>query len=296
MEHHHHQSSHIGITVLLNLIITIAQAIGGFVSGSVALLSDATHNFSDVLTLIISYIANRFSKREANNKHTFGYKRSEIMAAFFNSTTLIMLSFFIIYEAVEHFLSQAKIDSKWVIYLAILSIAVNGFSALLLKKDAEHNLNMKSAYLHLFGDMMTSIMVLIGGLAMKYFQWFWVDSVFSILIAFYLLFLSWEIFMKSIRILMQHTPENIDIEAIISQINGIEGVKNLHHIHVWQLTDHETMFESHLDMEHNLRITDFEAILQKIQAILADFDIHHSTIQPELTTADDKKLFQTHQP
>ena len=159
------------ISIILNLLITIAQIIGGFLSGSLALISDAVHNFSDVISLIISYIANKLSHKKKQTIHyTFGYKRAEIIAAFINASSLIIVAIFLGIEAIKRLNTPYKIESDLVIWLAILGVAVNGFSVLLLKKDAKHNLNMKSAYLHLLTDMLTSVAVFIGGLLMKFYE------------------------------------------------------------------------------------------------------------------------------
>ncbi len=290
--HHHHEVSgkNLGITIALNVFITVAEAIGGFITGSIALLSDATHNLSDVISLLVSYFANKLSKRKATENSTFGFKRSEIFAAFLNSTTLIVLAIFILVEAVKRLINPAPISADWVIYLALLSILVNGASVLFIKSDAEKNINMKSAYLHLFSDMLTSIAVLIGGLAMKYLQWFWVDAVFSIAIAVYLLYLSWDIFKTSLKIMMQFTPDGIDIPLIVAELEKINGIKNIHHVHIWQLSEHEIMFEAHADMAIDIPITKFEEILEQIDDTLHPFDIEHYTIQPEFSLNDNKNI------
>lgn len=291
-KHHHHEVSgkNLGITILLNVIITIAEAVGGFVSGSMALLSDAAHNLSDVISLLVSYGANRLAKREAGEKQTYGFKRSEILAAFINSSTLIVLAIFIIVEASQRLFTQPSISANLVIYLSLLCIVVNGLSALFIKKDAEKSMNMKSAYLHLFSDMLTSVAVLVGGLAMKYLQWFWVDSLFSIAIAIYLLYMSWEILKSSIKILMQFTPEAIDIFQVVSHLEKIEGIKNVHHVHLWQINEHELMFEAHVDLLRNVSIHEFDKMLEQIKAELLNFEITHFTIQPEFETNDNKQI------
>ena len=157
MSHHHHHNQIKGkrlfFTIILNAGITVAELIGGVLSGSISLISDAIHNFSDVLSLIISYVANRLSNREATDKQTFGYKRSEIIAAFFNSATLIVLAFYILYEAVKRLFEPVEISGDLVIWLALGSIVVNGLSVLFIKSDAHNNVNIKSAYLHLFGNV-----------------------------------------------------------------------------------------------------------------------------------------------
>lgn len=290
--HHHHEVSRksLGLAIVLNVMITAAEAVGGFISGSMALLSDATHNLSDVISLLVSYVANRLSKRKASESQTFGLKRSEIMAAFINSTTLIVLSVFILVGAAQRLISPDEISANWVIYLSLLSILVNGASVLFIKADAEESINMKSAYLHLFSDMLTSVAVLIGGLAMKYLQWFWVDAFFSIAIAIYLLYLSWDIFRTSLKILMQFTPAGIDVNLIVSELEGLEGIKNVHHVHAWQLGEHEIMFEAHTDLKNDIPISRFEEILEKIGAVLHRHSIEHFTIQPEFSVNDSKSI------
>jgi cobalt-zinc-cadmium efflux system protein len=289
---HHHEVSgkNLGLAILLNVGITLAQAIGGIISGSIALLSDAAHNFSDVLSLIISYLANRLSGREATDKQTFGFRRSEILAAFINSVTLIAIGIIILIEATQRLINPVTISSGWVIWLAIASIIVNGLSVLFIRKDSHDNLNIKSAYLHLFTDMLTSVAVLAGGLVMKYLHWYWADSVFSMAIAVYLIYMSWGIFRKSLRIIMQFTPEEIDIKKIASEIENIHGVKNIHHVHVWQINDHDLMFEAHIDVSEDSKVSGFEKILEKIKDILLKYNIDHSTIQPEFMADDNKQI------
>ncbi len=292
VNHQHNISGrNLGLAILLNVGITLAQAIGGIISGSMALLSDAAHNFSDVLSMVISYIANRLAKREATEKQTFGFRRSEILAAFINSVTLIIISVIILFEAIQRLVNPIPISANLVIYLAIAGILVNGISVLFIRDDSRKNMNMKSVYLHLLGDMLTSVAVLLGGLAMKYLQWFWTDSVFSIAIAFYLLYMSWGIVRSSLRIIMQFTPEEIDVQKIVKEIESIPGVKNIHHIHVWQLNEHDLMFEAHIDISEDIRVSGFERILDNIKAVLVNYNIDHSTIQPEFTVDDNKKIF-----
>ena len=291
-EPHHHEvtGKNLGWTILLNVVITLGEAIGGIISGSMALLSDAAHNFSDVLSLIISYVANKLSKRKATLRQTFGYRRSEIFAAFINSATLVVLSVLILIEGVQRLSETPEIDARWVIGLAIASIIVNGLSVLFIRNDARDSMNIKSAFLHLFGDMLTSVGVLIGGLAMAYLDWYWTDGFFSILIAAYLLYTSWSILKSSLKIIMQFTPENIEVEKIVKEVEELPQIKNLHHLHVWQINEHDVMFEAHADMNRNITISEFEAILEQIKTVLERFEITHYTIQPEYETSDNKEL------
>jgi cobalt-zinc-cadmium efflux system protein len=276
-------------SIILNLLITIAQVIGGFISGSLALISDALHNFSDVITLIFSLIANKLSRRKASIDHTFGFKRAELITAFVNAATLIIVALFLIYGAIERFYNPHIIKSGLVIWMALLGIVVNGISALMLKKDAEHNLNMKSAYLHLFTDMLASVAVLVGGLLMKYFGWFWVDSVMTILIAVYLIVVGIDLLKTSTKMLMLFTPEHIDIKEIVREVHKIRGVGKLHHIHVWHLNDDELHLEAHLDCSEDIKMSEFNNLLHQIEQVLfTQFHINHINIQPEFKKEDSK--------
>lgn len=276
--------------IVLNIGITVAQIIGGVVSGSVALLSDAAHNFSDVLALVFSYIAAKLSGRERTLKQTFGYKRAGIFAAFINASALMIVATILIREAIGRLMDPRPIEGIIVICLAALGILFNGVSAIMVKKGAESDINMRSAYLHLFTDMLTSIGVLIGGFAIRYLGWYWVDGVLTISISIYLIYSSWEIFYASIRIFMQFTPNQINIEEIALEVSKIEGVKNIHHVHVWKLDDQEMMFEAHLDLEQDFNISQFEQILEKVSVLLQSRDIHHFNIQPEWIRDDEKAL------
>jgi len=290
--HHHHEVSgkRLAITIFLNVLITLGELVGGIISGSMALITDAAHNFSDVLSLIISYVANRMAKRKPTAQQTFGYRRSEIIAAFANSVTLIVIALIIFYEAINRLADPIEIKSGWVIIMAGASILLNGVSVLLIKRDAKHNMNMRSAFLHLFSDMMTSVGVLASGLIMKFYNWYYADAIFSMLIASYLLYLSWAIFRDSLRILMQFTPENIDIESISKEISIIAGIRNIHHVHAWQLDDHKIIFEAHIDLDEDISVSQFETKLADIKKILLTNGIDHSNIQPEFNMKDDKAL------
>ena len=279
------------LSIFLNIIITVAQVIGGIVSGSLALLSDALHNFSDVLSLTVSYVADRFSKKDASVTKTFGYKRAEIIAAFVNSATLIIVAVYLIYEASIRFMNPTPIESTLVIWLAILGILVNGFSVILLSKDAKSNMNMRSAYLHLFTDMAASVAVLIGGLLMLYYEWFWVDSLLTVLIALYLLFMGYDLLKSSFKVLMLFTPDELSLEQVSEAICRFPEIKNVHHMHIWQPNEQETHLEAHLDFYEDVTLSEFDAVLTKVEEVLYnEFGINHVTIQPEHQKDDPKDI------
>jgi cobalt-zinc-cadmium efflux system protein len=295
---HSHNHSHddlkgrnLIISIFLNIVITVAQVIGGLLSGSLSLLSDALHNFSDVISLIISYIANRLSKRKASLQKTFGYKRAEILAAFINAATLIIVAILLIIEAVKRFKNPQEIESNVVIWLSLVAILGNGFSVLLLKKDSETNMNMKSAYLHLLTDMMASVAVFIGGLLMKYFQLFWVDSVLTFAIALYLIYMGYDLLKDSFKVLMLFTPDQILVEDIVKDIQQIGAIKNVHHVHIWQLNEDEIHLEAHIDFEENITLSQFDVILHNVEEmVFYNFGINHVNIQPEYGKCDTKDV------
>jgi len=295
---HNHSHSHpnlkgrkLLLSILLNIGITVAQVIGGLVSGSLSLLSDALHNFSDVLSLVVSYVADLYAKKDASLERTFGYKRAEILAAFINALSLIIVAFYLVYEAVHRFLNPQEIESSIVIWLAILGIAANGFSVLLLHKDSQSNMNMRSAYLHLLTDMAASVAVLIGGLLMKYFGWFWVDSVLTVLIAIYLVIMGYGLLKESFKVLMLFTPDHLDLKVIGKKIQEVSAIKNVHHVHVWQLNEQEIHLEAHVAFYKDVSISQFDKISEEIEALLFhEFKINHVTLQPEFDKDDPKEL------
>jgi cobalt-zinc-cadmium efflux system protein len=298
--HHHHGGSDLKgrnliITIVLNLLITVAQAVGGLISGSLSLLSDALHNFSDVISLLVSFVANAFAKRKATTNTTFGYKRAEIIAAFVNAATLIIIAFILIKEAVERFFVPQEITPNIVIGLAFLGILANGFSVLLLKKDAHKNMNMKSAYLHLLTDMMASVAVLIGGLLMKFYALYWVDAVLTILIALYLIYVGFDLLKTATKVLMLLSPDGMEVQNIVATISKIEPIKNVHHVHIWQLNDDEIHLEAHIDFNQDIKLSEFDVILDRIEEeVYHKYGINHVSIQPEFGKCDSQDLIVQH--
>lgn len=297
--HHHDHGADLSgrnllISIFLNVLITLAQAIGGIISGSLSLLSDAAHNLSDVLSLVVSYIARVLSKREASIDKTFGYKRAEIVAAFINAATLIVVALLLIKEAVVRYFEPQPIESNLVIWLAVLGIVANGFSVLLIKKDSDSNMNMKSAYLHLLTDMMASVAVLIGGILMSLFEIYWIDSLLTLGISIYLIVMGYGLLKSSLKVLMLFSPQEIHLEGLVNQVKEIPQVKNMHHIHIWQLNEKQTHLEAHIDLEANITIREFDGILDKIEHLAHEFGINHINIQPEFEKEDDKKMIVQH--
>ena len=292
-EHNHGdlKGKKLGVSILLNLLITIAQAIGALVSGSLSLLSDALHNFSDVIALIISYIADKLTQKDYTPEQTFGFKRAEVIAALINAASLIAIALMITKEAIFRFNEPAVIDSFIVIILAGMSILVNGGSVLLIKKEAKENMNMRSAYLHLLSDLISSVAVLVGGICMSYFQVFWIDSMLSIGIAIYLIYSSFGLLVQTLKVLMQFSPSNIAPTDIEKELLQLPDIKNIHHLHIWQLNDKDIHLEAHLDFNEDIRLSEASEVINSASVLLQEkFDIRHSMLQPEFGVNDSKDL------
>ena len=297
--HNHHHDHHHGdlkgrrlfIAIVLNIGITLSQVIGGLISGSLALLSDALHNFSDVMALLISYLADKLANKDFSHDKTFGYKRAEILAAMINAASLLFIGAYLVKEAIVRLYVPMPIDSGWVIGLALLSIVLNVASVMLLKEDAAENMNIRSAYLHLFTDVITSVAVLVGGLAIKYFEITWVDSLLTILIAIYLIYASFGILLETLRVVMQFAPAGIKLEEIEATISELPPVDNIHHVHLWQLNDKGIHFEAHVEFNKDIPLSAASEVFQEIETILANkFSITHTVLQPGIGCCDTKDL------
>lgn len=284
------------IAIILNLLITASQVVGGLISGSIALISDALHNFSDVMALVLSWVAGRLSLRKNTPSKTFGFKRAELMAAFINASALIIIAVYLIIEAIKRFQSPQAIESSWVIWLAAFSIVMNGISVWLLHNDSRHSLNIKSAYIHLLTDMFTSVAVLIGGVLISLYRIYWIDGLLTLIIAGYIIFSTWKILIDSIKMLMMFTPTDIELEGIRQRLSQFNEIANIHHVHAWQLNDDQIHFEAHIDFKENLPLSKVDDVLNKVREILAEeHNIRHVTLQPEFDRCDPKELVSQHQ-
>lgn len=296
-EHHHHEvkGKNLFITIVLNIIITLSQVAGGLMSGSLALLSDALHNFSDVMALVIAWWANRISLRDKSQNKTFGYRRAQIIAALFNGSVLVGIGIYLVVEAAGRLQHPQQIESQLVIWLALLSIVLNAASVLLIKDDSHGNLNIRAAYLHLLTDVMTSIAVLVGGLLMFYLGWFWVDPVVTILIAIYLIYAAWQLIAESVNILMMSAPRTLDMDKLQAIVRTHQQIENIHHVHLWQLDDRNVFLEAHLDFSEDLSLSEAAKVKDLLVSDLHDqFGVDHVTLQCEFGVDDSKTLICDH--
>jgi len=292
---HHFREENLIIIMVLNFIITLVEVIGGLLSGSLSLLSDALHNFSDGISVIVSFIALKLSKKDNTLKNTFGYKRAEILAALFNSSFLIIISFFLFKEAYLRIQHPQNIESKIMITVALVGLVANTISVFLLKSGSKDNMNIRSAYIHLFSDSLSSVAVIIGGILIYYFNLTIIDPILTFIIGVYVLKEGFDILKKSTDILMEKTPANIDILKIKEMVEKIPEVDNLHHVHIWQANDKEFLFEGHIDVKQDINLSKAEKIRSDISSILFNkFGINHTTIQIEYNTCKDKEIIKNH--
>ncbi|MGG2896815.1 cation diffusion facilitator family transporter [Enterococcus lactis] len=275
--------------VVLNAVITLSEFIGGVASGSLSLVSDAFHNLSDTLAIIFSYGAQKMPQKEANERHTYGYQRLEILSAFINSFILIILSLFLAVEAFKRFNSPEKINSHLMLIVAVIGLLANLFSTLLLRQEADENLNIKSSYLHLLSDTLSSISVIIGAVLIRFFGIYWIDPVITLIISIYILLEAIIVIKKAAAILIQSAP-TIDYEKMEQEIKAIEGVKDVHHVHIWQYSEKIIIFDGHIDFEDQL-LSEIEKAYPRITSLLKlKYGITHVTIQAETHVKDQKKL------
>lgn len=302
MADHHHDHGHgedfnlsgkkIFWVTMLNATITAAEVVGGLLSGSLALLSDAVHNLSDTFAIALSYVANRMARRPKDPKRTYGYKRAEILSAFVNATVLLVITVFLIIEAIRRFRSPETIDGTLMMVVAAIGLAANVFSVFLLEKDSHENLNIKSSYLHLLGDTVSSVGVLVGGIVIKLWAQVWVDPVITILIALYIAKETFSIVRKTVGILMQSSAP-LDYEAIKRDIEAMDKVKDIHHVHSWMANEKTIHFEAHLDLD-DMKLSEVQQVYDDIEEYLIHtHQVNHVTLQAEVDRCCDKGIFKS---
>ena len=283
------------ISIVLNLVITVAEVVGGLLSGSLALLSDALHNFSDTASLCISLIARRIGRREATSVKTFGYKRAEIIGAFVNLVTLVLIALYLIKEAVERFFNPQPIDGTIMLVVAVIGLAANVATAVLLFRDARQSLNIRSAFLHIITDAVSSVGVVLGGVLILYYDVYLVDPILTLLISLYILYHSYEMLRETVDILMEGVPKNIDLDQLVAEVEALDRVLGMHHLHVWQFDEQTVALEAHIvidkaDLEH------MEAMKHAIKHTLGEaFHIHHTTLEFEFAPCHDPGCYEVNE-
>jgi len=269
------------ITLMLNFIIPVIQVIGGVYANSMALISDATHNFSDFTAVLISYLGYRIGQRGASAQHTFGYWRAEIMAALLNVAILVGASVYIVYEACQRLFNPETVSGWIVVWIAGVGVIGNGLSAWLLHKDAKHSLNVRGAFLHMLGDLLTSVAVLVGGIVLIFKPWYWLDPILSLLIVCFILKNCWGILKEASGILMNATPTGIDIQEVKETLDQIPGVSGVHYLHAWNLSSSSIAFSCHV-VVLDQPVSNTENLAKTIrETLLNRFGINHPILQFE---------------
>jgi cobalt-zinc-cadmium efflux system protein len=281
METDDHRTKRIGWAILINIGITVAEAIGGMLSGSLALLSDAGHNLSDVISLGLSFLGEKLSEKKPTPKHTFGFKRTEIFTALINSLSLIGIAFFIVVEALKRISSPPQLSLGIMLGVAVIGLFGNLFSMFILGKK-ESNLNVKAAYLHLFYDAISSVAVITSGIIIYLAGWVIVDLIVSLLIAGMVLWSGLGIIKRTIHIFMEGVPEHIEFSKILKDILDVSGVKSVHGLHIWSINSNEVFLSCHICMDESDEKKDTDRIIQNINKMLQqNHRIHHTVIQME---------------
>lgn len=280
---HHHRPAASSLRLKIALGLTaaymVAEAAGGYLTGSLALLADAGHMFTDVAALALTLFAFRFAARPANPRKTYGYYRLEILAAFVNGIILVLISLWIFYEAYERFFAPLPVKSLELMAIAAGGLMVNLVCAWLLYAEHNHNLNLRGAWLHVVGDALGSVTAIIAGALIYAFNWYWADSLCSVLIAVIIIWGAWNLIKESVDILLEGTPAHINITAVETVILETEGVYAVHDLHVWTISSGRDALSAHIVHEENVKPN---ALLQAVRNKLHDvFGIDHLTIQME---------------
>ena len=256
----------------------IAEVIGGFMTGSLALLSDAAHMLTDVMALVIALIAIRIGRRAADSKRTYGYRRFEILAAALNAVVLFLVALYILVEAYKRFQNPPDIESGAMMAVAAVGLLVNIISMRMLSKGSENSLNMKGAYLEVLSDMVGSIGVILAGLIIKYTGWWQVDPILAVLIGLWVLPRTWTLLSESLNVLLEGIPKGMEMEKLIDELKAIDGVVEVHDVHVWTITSGANTMTAHLVV--NTYPHD-DAVRRKAQEVVERHHIEHSTFQVE---------------
>ena len=287
--HNHNHSHHspedsdfsLIVAVCINSLLTVFQVIGGILSGSLSLIADALHNLSDAASLGIAIFARKISRRPADNSKTFGYKRAEVIAALINLVILVVISFYLLYEAVWRFFEPVEISGWIIILVAGIALIIDFVTALITFSLSKNNMNMRAAFLHNLSDAMASLAVIVADSLIILYQWYWVDTLLTGMLALFILYQAFAMLPRTIHLLMEGVPDDIDLEAIKITLSKIEHVEDVHHMHIWSLDESTIALEAHVVVDLN-DFNDMENTKRIIKKSLLDnYDISHSTLEFE---------------
>jgi cobalt-zinc-cadmium efflux system protein len=291
MTHHHHHHGlasasggdrRLIIAIGINVLLTVAQIIGGVFAGSLALIADAIHNLSDAAALAIALIARRIARVPADDDHTFGHGRAELIAAVFNLSWLVFIGLFLIVEAIKRLIDPQPVEGWTVVIVAGIALAVDLWTVFLTFRMAQSSMNIRAAFIHNLSDALASLGVIIGGVLILTFEWIFVDAIVTLAIAGYILTHAGIEIPKAIHILMQGVPKDLDVDIVTEDLKQVDGVINIHHVHIWHIDEHLRSFEGHILVEGPSDMNPVKLALR--QRLADDFDITHSTLEFEFET------------
>ena len=281
--HHHHHHNEVTqksvklliLSFVINMLLSVAEIIGGIISGSVSLIGDALHNTSDAFSILIAVIAFKIGNKKASAKYTYGFKRAEIIGGFVNLILLFISGCYLLVEGIERLINPQQIDGLLIIWISVLALIIDALTAKISHHDAHHNSNMKMVFIHNLADAFGSIGVIISGLCIMWFDLYRVDGIVALIIAFYMIFQSVVSFPQIVNILMNAAPDNIDIEQVKNSLLAIKNIKNVHHLHLWCISEHNVAIECHIESDNN------DIIVEATQLLKDKFGITHCNFQVE---------------
>jgi len=288
---HGHSHGHAGTTrlvlaIVLNVGITIAEFIAGIWAGSLALLADAAHNLNDAGSLGISLYARKVATRDPDRRRTFGYRRAEVIGAFVNLITLVLIALYLLKEAVERYLDPRAIDGQLMIVVASIALVANVGTALLLYRSSKDSLNIESAFVHIVADALASVGVIVGGILVVFFDLYVVDPVLTAAISVYILVQSAQMLRQTTRILMESAPPGFDFDGLVATMESVDGACDVHHVHVWQLDEHRTACEAHVVIQKR-DLEAMEQIKREMKTRMREaFGIEHATLEFEFDACE----------
>ena len=296
--HHHHGPAEITslnkafiIGIVLNLAYVIVQIVIGFRINSLSLLSDAGHNFLDVAGLALAMLAFKLSKSKASEKYTYGYRKASILISLLNAVILLISIGAIAYEAALRFKYQQQLPGITISIIAAIGIVINGVSAFLFFREKDKDINVKSAFLHLASDALVSLGLVVGGIIIYYTQLYWIDPLLSIIICLVIIASTWSLLRDSLRLSLDGVPDNVDINKIKNAALKINGVADMHHLHVWAISTTRNALTAHIMVEENVTMQQAQQIKEQLKHEFEHLNIHHVTLETEIKTAscNDKK-------
>lgn len=274
-------------TLALNLLLTVGEVVGGFLTGSLLMFADALHNFNDCATQGIALAARRLSRREANERFTFGYRRAELIGAMVNLTVLAVVGLYLLYEAVRRFFEPRTIEGWAVLGVGAATLVVDALTAWLLWAMTKGSLNMQASFLHKLTDAFGSVILIVGGGLILWRGWYWVDPALTLILAGYILVQAVVLLRRTAVILMEGRPDDLDLGSLVEEVRGVDGVRDVHHVHVWQLDEQHRALEAHVVLRDRLGPEDMECVKREVKGRLGDrFRVKHVTLELEFPTAD----------